>query len=736
MDHSLTTIRAQSTSNPATNTPLNRPPLSAQESREKRLAHQQSRFRDRGGVFVPQQRTALLDILLGKTTLKHATARRSRSRSTSHSPVRRISGKGIAGGHVEPPVLSRTRKGRKSAVEVVDDDEESLAGPSRPKNVAVARKPKKKASATKKSTAKKSVPDPIADFEFADDKSIIPSNVRTSRKSSAGAKTIPPTNRKGKEKATQDQEEPNATGKNGTKAKAAKSKAPAAEEPKKNDRRATQTGSKATKTTRKAALSSTISSGNVQDHDVDDTTSDYPSSPLARRGKRRAATKSKIYVEDETDHEEEDSHPQRKTSKAKAKPTSSKPSKKPAKQKQQSDQKPVEVETAKQQGRSALTPVPEESEPESEAEHGTLADCLAQDLAAAISKTVQNFAPVSRVNLTIDKHNDKDSTVGTQTEKGKTAAPSKVKGKSRVVKGTIVSGEAEISRKDEKISTQTKQKSKGHVVDREDDAGNAKATRGGKGRGRMKTNITDNTNLDAPDLQVAEVSVSSSPPRPLKRARPAVEPGSVNDATSSRKRKKPKTVEESTVDISTVTSTARSRKNKDKIQHSQSQRDDVATRVTEKSDCTSGDNALQIIQNKRKRATVIAQADDHEAVDEPEPKSKKKKEGTDARKATRGLDVNSELHSPPKPRLKTASRKQKENSAASVAAPSAKFADTSGLLTKKVTKSQSRKQVITTSKETAKRGPPQSVLDRIKKSALVNGVHDVDDEPDELNLLS
>ncbi|KAJ3932556.1 MAG: hypothetical protein NXY57DRAFT_100351 [Lentinula lateritia] len=117
-----------STTHSIASTPLNRPPLSAQESREKRLAHQQSRFRDRGGVFVPQQRTALLDILLGKTTLKQVTARRrSRSRSTSHSPVRRKSLKGTLGDNGEPALLPRVKKGRKSVIEVVHNDEGPFA---------------------------------------------------------------------------------------------------------------------------------------------------------------------------------------------------------------------------------------------------------------------------------------------------------------------------------------------------------------------------------------------------------------------------------------------------------------------------------------------------------------------------------------------------------------------------------------------------------------------------------
>ncbi|KAE9399389.1 hypothetical protein BT96DRAFT_691508 [Gymnopus androsaceus JB14] len=136
-------------------------PLTVQESRDKRLARQQARFRDRGGIFVSQQRTALLDVLLGKKTLKQVTARRSRSRSASCSPIRRKSGK-VVGDEVRP------NAGRKSIVQVEDDQDEPVPGPSKValKKAAPARKGRKKATAvatrTKKSQVEDTVPDATA----------------------------------------------------------------------------------------------------------------------------------------------------------------------------------------------------------------------------------------------------------------------------------------------------------------------------------------------------------------------------------------------------------------------------------------------------------------------------------------------------------------------------------------------------------------------------------------------
>ncbi|PPQ70632.1 hypothetical protein CVT26_010060, partial [Gymnopilus dilepis] len=60
-------------------------PINVEESRAKRHERQQSRFRDRGGIFVPSSRSTLADILLGKAPpLKKAPRR-----SASASPTKR-----------------------------------------------------------------------------------------------------------------------------------------------------------------------------------------------------------------------------------------------------------------------------------------------------------------------------------------------------------------------------------------------------------------------------------------------------------------------------------------------------------------------------------------------------------------------------------------------------------------------------------------------------------------------
>ncbi|EAU87664.2 hypothetical protein CC1G_09125 [Coprinopsis cinerea okayama7 len=57
-----------------------------EESRQQRLQRQQSRFRDRGGIFVPTSRNTLADILLGRRDASPKKPRRSRGRSVSVSP--------------------------------------------------------------------------------------------------------------------------------------------------------------------------------------------------------------------------------------------------------------------------------------------------------------------------------------------------------------------------------------------------------------------------------------------------------------------------------------------------------------------------------------------------------------------------------------------------------------------------------------------------------------------------
>ncbi|KAF4568245.1 hypothetical protein EYR36_010254 [Pleurotus pulmonarius] len=67
------------------------------DSRAKRLERQQSRFRDRGGIFVPSNRNTLLDVLLARTMsvdsprTAAASSNAARRRSQSSSPLRRPS---------------------------------------------------------------------------------------------------------------------------------------------------------------------------------------------------------------------------------------------------------------------------------------------------------------------------------------------------------------------------------------------------------------------------------------------------------------------------------------------------------------------------------------------------------------------------------------------------------------------------------------------------------------------
>ncbi|KAJ3892179.1 hypothetical protein GG344DRAFT_76193 [Lentinula edodes] len=754
-----------STAHSIASTPLNRPPLSAQESREKRLAHQQSRFRDRGGVFVPQQRTALLDILLGKTTLKQVTARRrSRSRSTSHSPVRRKSLKGTLGDNGEPALLPRVKKGRKSVIEVVHNDEGPAAGPSRPKKVAIAHKSREKADTakSKRSLPEKSIPElsagpdePILDspnvllnardsgktIASLDEKTHeIPKPRRTSsRKTNAPANT-----RKGKEIATQDPDEetePDGTGKKNTrKGKSARSKAAGSYNrssasvqgllgfvsvTKPKVKKAPQARSKAPQATaRKLAPNLTLPSENEQDSNEGDKTSDYPSSPLAHRGKRRAATKIKNYTEDDTEHEVEDARHQKKASQAKTKSAASKHSTKIAKQRQKhADLQEVVVEdTIKQNTRPALTPVPEESEPESEAEREGIVARRAQDLARAISRTVEDFAPVSRDQVHTDKVLEKGLAVAKGRQRKKNAVVLEEKGKDFVVKSTLVNDEMEAaSKQDQKNLNSTMEKGKRRATDEKNNITESskytespKAARGGRGRGRTKTKAPDSLKenvIDSSLIEESEATALPSPPRPLKRTRPIVEPEDVESMVSSRTRKKVRTIEKPTA-VTNPTSTSRSRKGKPTVP----QEDEAVPYGIERNDKSSADAS----QTKRKRA-VLTEAKDHEEASEHEPDKKKSK----SRKTAQEKDPPPELNSSTKP------RKQKENPATAAPSKSADTSKPSVPPAMKTAKPHSRKPT-----STSKRGPPQSVLDLIKKSAAVNSIHVVDDEPDELNLLS
>lgn len=78
-------------------------PLDVEESRAQRLQRQQTRFRDRGGIFVPTNRTTLVDILLGR-----ASPLKGPCRSASVSPSRVNKEKYSSGNEVSNPALRRS----------------------------------------------------------------------------------------------------------------------------------------------------------------------------------------------------------------------------------------------------------------------------------------------------------------------------------------------------------------------------------------------------------------------------------------------------------------------------------------------------------------------------------------------------------------------------------------------------------------------------------------------------
>lgn len=522
------------------------------------------------------------------------------------------------------------------------------------------------AAKSKRSLPEKSIPELSAGPDELIDSPNVLSNARGSRKTIASLdektheipkprrtssrKTNTPANtRKGKEIATQGAEEetePDGTGKKNTrkgKSKAAGSynRSSASVQglldfvsvTKPKDKKAPQTRSKAPQATaRKLAPNLTLPSENEQDSNEGDKTSDYPSSPLAHRGKRRAATKIKNYTEDDTEHEVEDAHHQKKASQAKTKSAVSKHSTKIAKQRQKhADLQEVVVEdTIKQNTRPALTPVPEESEPESEAEREGIVARRAQDLARAISKTVEDFAPVSRDQVHTDKVLEKGLAVAKGRQRKTNAVVLEEKGKDFVVKNL----------------NSTKEKGKRRATDEKNNITESskytespKAARGGKGRGRTKTKAPDSLKenvIDSSLIEESEATVLPSPPRPLKRTRPIVEPEDVESMVSSRTRKKVRTIEKPTA-VTNPTSTSRSRKGKLTVP----QEDETVPHGIERSDKSSADAS----QNKRKRA-VLTEAKYHEEASEHEPDKKKSK----SRKTAQEKDPPPELNSSTKPR--------------------------------------------------------------------------------------
>ncbi|EKM52699.1 uncharacterized protein PHACADRAFT_198742 [Phanerochaete carnosa HHB-10118-sp] len=118
---------------------------SVEESRVKRLEKQQSRYRDRGGMFVPADTNPLLDVLLARG-VNGESPQKQRSMAPSPSPP---------------------RKARKSAVSVVrakkpkakaSDGGASPAKVARRKSARVKRDPKPKSRAAVKSVKKTANP--------------------------------------------------------------------------------------------------------------------------------------------------------------------------------------------------------------------------------------------------------------------------------------------------------------------------------------------------------------------------------------------------------------------------------------------------------------------------------------------------------------------------------------------------------------------------------------------------
>ncbi|KAJ7146131.1 hypothetical protein C8R44DRAFT_8118 [Mycena epipterygia] len=131
-------------------------PSQVAESRTQRIARQQSRFRDRGGIFVPRAHNNLLDILLGRKQ-PSPLKRRSRSRSLSVSPTKRPpkSNRGASArpksGGTGSKAPARRKSSKIPAGDTHDPNSESgqpVAGPSRLPDAV--EKPSSKVQASRK----------------------------------------------------------------------------------------------------------------------------------------------------------------------------------------------------------------------------------------------------------------------------------------------------------------------------------------------------------------------------------------------------------------------------------------------------------------------------------------------------------------------------------------------------------------------------------------------------------
>ncbi|TFK24891.1 hypothetical protein FA15DRAFT_669098 [Coprinopsis marcescibilis] len=208
------------------------------ESRQQRMQRQQSRFRDRGGIFVPTARNTLADILLGRKVPSPRKSRRSRSRSLSVSPQKPTSyqaspsvGKGkkrlsvtssdaLKKGAISVGKGALRRSPRKGSVPTIyeDEEEEEEQGPPQPmsrKRTQTKPAATNKAKGKGKSTAKSEAEDVQVKREQR-------SAATKSKSKTAKGKTVTKSNRKAEQLVPEVEEEPRPS--KAAKGKAKKSK--------------------------------------------------------------------------------------------------------------------------------------------------------------------------------------------------------------------------------------------------------------------------------------------------------------------------------------------------------------------------------------------------------------------------------------------------------------------------------------------------------------------------------
>ncbi|KAL6308938.1 hypothetical protein BKA93DRAFT_746666 [Sparassis latifolia] len=118
--------------------------LTVEASRAKRLERQQSRFRDRGGIFVPSTHNALLDILLARGV-------------NGESPAKALSQTIPVEQHDPPPPAgsaSRAARRKSHAVRDIDGTDDEVEVATTPKRVTAKRTTRTRAKAPTKTRAK------------------------------------------------------------------------------------------------------------------------------------------------------------------------------------------------------------------------------------------------------------------------------------------------------------------------------------------------------------------------------------------------------------------------------------------------------------------------------------------------------------------------------------------------------------------------------------------------------